>query len=336
MNQWEIEREERLLARQSILPTGCAWLDDGWAGGLNRDQLFMVAAQTGVGKTHFGVQVATAVSRKHRRVFYFALEASRAEIERRRLYTELHRIVRENLPQMPMPRFREWLHQEVTPEWAGIEEHAISKINSLDAGLTVKYRTGGNYSAEEFQLDAHELIHEKPDLIVLDHLHHFLLEGQETDALKSAIRTIDRLKNDMGVPIIVLAQVRKTDTKTQRNLCRMDDIRGTASLTDIATDVMLISRPPRDLAAPGGIFNATLFHVAKSRTAPEMQQFVSMTGFDYKTGEYQNWYVLFRNREYDLPEPVTKLDIPVWAKGAKPSAIGEFVEVRHRGWIDDE
>lgn len=319
MNKWELEASERQRIQKSIIPTGCPWLDDGWAGGLNSDQLFLVAAQTGVGKTHFGVQVAAAASRNKRRVFYFALEAARGEIERRRLYTELHRVLREHMPQLKMPRFREWLHQQATPEWQGIERHAIERIEALDSSLTVKYRTGGTYSPEEFQLDAHDVVHQCPDLIVLDHLHHFLLHGQENDALKAAIRTIDRLKNDINVPIIVLAQVRKSDTKNQRGLCKLDDIRGTASLTDIATDVMLISRPPSELLLPPAIFNPTLVHVAKSRTAPEMQRLLAAIGFDYKTGDYQDWYGLFRNKEYDLPEEITKTEIPEWAARGRPT-----------------
>lgn len=319
-DKWEIERSERERIQKSILPTGCAWLDDGWSGGLNGDQLFLVAAQTGVGKTHFGVQVATAASRHKRRVFYFALEASRGEIERRRLYTELHRVLREHMPELKMPRFREWLHQESTPEWQGIERHAIEKIEALDASLTVKYRTGGTYSPEDFQLDVHDLVHEQPDLIVLDHLHHFLLQGQENDALKAAIRTIDKLKGDVQVPIIVLAQVRKTDTKNHRSLCRLDDIRGTASLTDMATDVMLISRPPGEMSLPATTFNPTLMHVAKSRTAPEMQQLVAAIGFDYKTGEYQGWYGVFKNKEHEVPEVIFKSQIPAWAKNGRATA----------------
>lgn len=342
MNQWDEEREEREKIRASITPTGCPWLDDGWAGGINREQLFMVAAKTGIGKTHFGVQMATAASRNGKRVFYFALEASRREIERRRLYTELHRLVKEHMPEMQMPRFREWIHQESTPEWRGIEGFAIENIAALNSKLTVKYRTGGAYSPEEFQQDAYDLVHEAPDLIVLDHLHHFLLEGMETDALKSAIRTIDKLKNEIGVPVLVLAQVRKSDSKQAKSsLSKIEDIRGTAALTDIATDVMVISRVSAEFEAemPKGLFNPLFMHMGKSRTAPEMQKFAAVVGFDYRTGEYQPWYFLAKNRDYEDPEPIGVAEIPKWAKSAKPSALmssfSKPIEKSKKDWNND-
>lgn len=321
---WDKELEGRRKLRESICPTGNPWLEDGWCGGVDREQLVMLAAKTGVGKTFFGVQLATAAARAGKRVYYFALEAARFEIERRRLFTELHRIIREHYPQFEMPRFREWLHMELDESWLGIEKFARERIDQTCTTLQVKYRTGA-YAPDEFERDAHELMFEAPDLIVLDHLHHFLLQGEESVALKSAIRTIDRLRCDLNVPIVVLAQLRKDQGKSAKgNISRLEDIRGTAALTDISTDVITISRVPREKAVelPRGLFNPMYFHAGKSRTAPEMQEFVAVVGFDYKTGEYQKNYFLTRHSEFDDPSPLIQTDIPKWAPNARASQPG--------------
>lgn len=320
MNVWEQEQQLRHNLRNTICPTGCPWLDDGWCGGLNNEQLVMFGAKTGTGKTHFAVLLSLAASKAKKRVYYFALEAARFEIERRRLYNELHRVLREHLPSIKMPRFREWLHQAPDEEWAGLEKYATSLMDKEHATLTVKYRTSA-YAPDEFERDAHEIVHEHPDLIILDHLHHFLLQGHENDALKSAIRTIDRLRNDLGIPVVVLAQVRKNDGRLAKNaLSKMEDIRGTAALSDIATDVITLSRVPEEISLSQSLFNPTMLHIGKSRTAPEMQRFVAALGFDYKTGGYQPWYQLLKFSEFDGPKDTGFTDIPEWAKNAKPTS----------------
>lgn len=315
------EKVHRHLIAASVFPTGNPWLDDAWAGGIDMEKFLLVAAKTGVGKTFFGVQLASFAARNMKNVYYFALEAEKHEIERRRLYYALCKILYENYPQIKVPRYAEWIHMHIDSHFSFFEEQALESLKD-ESTLTVKYNTG-IYTPEMFSADVVDLLsnEEKPDLIILDHLHHFFLMGDEIDALKTTIHQIKRLKSDLEIPIVVLAQLRKNDAggTKERSLPKFEDIRGTAALTDVATDVLIISPVPADKISqlPDGIDMPMYFHLAKSRTASEAKAFAGIVGFDIKTGAYNKQYAIGKIDLFKDPKIVYRDDGPFWAKNAK-------------------
>lgn len=321
------EMIERHLIAASVMPTGNPWLDDALAGGINKENLILAAAKTGVGKTFFGVQLAQFAARLAKRVIYFALEAEKYEIERRQLYYYLIKLLFEHFPKLPRPRYREWLHAGYQTEWATLEKTAKEKLAIDSATLVTKYKTGV-YTPDQFGRDVRELISdpEKPDLIILDHLHHFFLEGDEITALKTTIHQIKRLKEELDAPIVVLAQLRKGDGATfgKRTLPKTEDIRGTAALSDIATDVLIISPVPEEKTKelPQSKIMPMYFYLSKSRTAPEAREFAGISCFDAAQGKYQDNYYLAKVRFNEDPELLSAG--PHWAKRAvypKPKPV---------------
>ena len=262
------EQLHRHLIAASVTPTGNPWIDDALAGGLNKENLLLVAAKTGVGKTFFGIQLALFAAKNQAKVVYFALEAEKHEIERRQLFYYTTRLLAQHYPNTPRPRYREWLHAGFDGAWHGVEKEARKLLELDSQSLKVRYETGV-YSPEMFKSDVEELIasNEKPDLIILDHLHHFFLEGDEIAALKKTIHSIKRLKEDLDAPIVILAQLRKNDAGNvgKRTLPKYEDIRGTAALTDIATDVLIISPVPEEKREelPKERIFPMYFHIAK-------------------------------------------------------------------------
>lgn len=317
-NEFSEEQLHRHLIAASVIPTGNPWIDDALAGGLNKENLLLVAAKTGVGKTFFGVQLALYAAKKQNKVVYFALEAEKHEIERRQLFYYMTRLLSQHYPNLPKPRYREWLHAGFDGSWHAVEKQARQELELDTQTLQTRYETG-IYSPDMFKLDVEELIasEEKPDLIILDHLHHFFLEGDEVEALKKTIHSIKRLKEDLDAPIVILAQLRKNDfgSHNKRTLPKYEDIRGTASLTDIATDVLIISPVPdeKKLELPKERIFPMYFHLAKSRTAPEAKEFAGIISFDKNTGEYMKQYNLGKIKFSEDPELLTSG--PSWAKG---------------------
>lgn len=320
------EQTDRHQLHASVVPTGNPWLDDALAGGLNRRNLMLVAAKTGVGKTFFGVQLARFAAREHRRVLYFALEAEEHEIERRMLYYELTRLIAKHMPALPIPRYREWLHEGYTPEWHSLEGHAQKLIERETEALEVLYKTE-LYTPEQFRRDVAEIVEKsdpdkKPQLVIVDHLHHFFLSSSdENQELKSVIHSIKRLHDRYEVPVVILAQLRKNDGgfQSKRTLPMLEDIRGTAALSDVATDVLIISPFPsaRVDELPADFHNPMFFHLAKSRTAAETRQFAGVVSFDAKLGQYAEQYALYQTKLFEDPEVVEPGKIPKWAKRAR-------------------
>jgi len=323
------EQLHRHLIAASVTPTGNPWIDDALAGGLDKENLLLVAAKTGVGKTFFGVQLALFAAKQQNKVVYFALEAEKHEIERRQLFYYTTRLLSQHYPNIPKPRYREWLHAGYDGAWHAVEKEARKQLDLDTQTLVTRYETG-IYSPEMFKADVEELIQseEKPDLIILDHLHHFFLEGDEVEALKKTIHSIKRLKEDLDAPIVILAQLRKNDfgSHTKRTLPKYEDIRGTAALTDIATDVLIISPVPDDKKQglpPERVF-PMYFHLAKSRTAPEAREFAGIVSFDKNTGEFMKKYNLAKIKFAEDPELLTTG--PHWAKNATYPTIAAPIE----------
>jgi hypothetical protein len=149
-------------------------------------------------------------------------------------------------------------------------------------------------------------------------LHHFFLEGDEIAALKKTIHSIKRLKEDLDAPIVILAQLRKNDAGNagKRTLPKYEDIRGTAALTDIATDVLIISPVPEEKKEelPKERIFPMYFHIAKSRTAPEAREYAGIVSFDKTKGEFMKAYNLAKIKFAEDPELL--MHGPSWAKSA--------------------
>lgn len=324
------EKVHRHLIAASVFKTGNPWLDDCLAGGLNMENLLLVAAKTGVGKTFFGVQLAQFAAKQGKAVHYFALEAERHEIERRMLYYELLRMARKYYPQFNMPRYREWLHFGLSSEWDTLENDAINTLRRETSTLTVRY-SQRVFTPENFQMEVSQLgqLEHKPDLIILDHLHHLFLMDAEQDALKRAIHGIKAVKDEIELPIVVLAQLRKDDAGQggKRTLPKLEDIRGTASLTDVVTDTLIISPVPQEAKSelPAGMNMPMYFHLPKSRTAPEAREYVGIVGFDPAAGGYSEKYVLAKASLFDDPKIVAEEDKPKWCKSAVRQAPRVFI-----------
>lgn len=326
------ELVDRHLIAASVIPTGNTWLDDAFAGGINKRQLILVAAKTGVGKTFFGVQLARFAAVAGRRVTYFALEAERHEIHRRMIYYELTSLLAKNFPQLKTPRYREWLHAGYSPEWNALETEVRSRMAIELQTLSVRYQTQV-YTAEQFRKDVDHEVEtatdaERPELIIIDHLHHFFLSsGDENQELKSIIHSIKRLHDRHQVPIVLLAQLRKNDggATNKRSLPMLEDIRGTAALTDVATDALIISGFPKDRIGelPSNFHNPMFFHLAKSRTAAEARQFAAVVSFNAREGRYAEEYLLCKTKLFEDPEPALAGDVPAFAKHARKPKLAE-------------
>lgn len=313
----------RHLLAASVIPTGNPWLDDALAGGLNTSNVMLVAAKTGVGKTFFGVQLARFAAKAGKNVHFYALEAENHEIERRMLYFGITNLLHKNYPRLPVPRYREWLHMGYSSEWDAIENEAQRILDQEVATLQCFYKSN-IYTPTDFRDDVTHLaslnLSDRPDLIILDHLHHLFLDGDEMESLKLCIHSIKRLQTDFEIPIVVLCQLRKNDTggKVKKTIPSLEDIRGTASLSDVATDVLIISPVPEEKQEelPDDFYLPTYFHLTKSRTASEAKTFAGICSFDVSTGQFRDKYYLAKTHMFEDPTVVEQDQIPKWAKKA--------------------
>lgn len=315
------ERRDRALTASKIKPYGISFLDDALRGIFPND-LILVCAKTGAGKTHFASQLALNWSSAGGSVLFYALEADKFEIHRRLLYHRMtQRYYKFFKGQFPWPRYVEWLAGDYDPDIIAWEKDVQQELTSESYGLDVRY-FDENFTADSFVKELRSDSIREKDLIIVDHLHYFDYGAKaETDALREAIRAIRTTALSVGKPIVLLAQLRKEQAITNRIIPYIDDIHGHSDIAKVATACIMIA-PSEDAMMLDGAW-PTYFHIAKSRKAAEVKKYVATVTFDEGVGKYNGRYVLGRYDKTGVPEPITDFSrVPRWANGAVKRAFG--------------
>lgn len=334
--EWHQEKIDRhLIAAQSI-PFGVSYLDDA-LGGILPNDLMLIGARTGRGKTELATSLALNASSKSKRVVFFALEADRWEIHRRMKYRRLlqlyHQHYANQTQSFRFPRYREWLMQGYWPEWDALEKEAEQELRLQTYDLTVVYK-GEKYSVDDFVADM-EALSLETDLFIVDHLHYFdILGTSETEGLKRAAHAVRNAAVFHSKPVILLAHLRKGERLSGAALPGLDDFHGHSDIAKVATMALLMSPVPTEKIPPGMTNFPTYFHLAKARSASEATPFVAIHGFDLKKNSYTERYHLERANFTDEPTPLKNDEIPVWAKNAYRTSQGGIYAGRESAYKD--
>jgi replicative DNA helicase len=318
--EWQTERAERALNGGPI-KFGVPYLDDA-LGGILKNDLLLIGAKTGRGKTALAAQMAQDMARRGKNVVFYALEADKWEIHTRMLYREMGRLFFEHLAKeakgIQFPRYREFICAGADPDWLPLENAAQEKLHMDTLSLRIVYK-GGNFGAAQFakELEAHKA--DGTDVVIVDHLHYFDLdEKSETEGLKKAVHAVRNAALFNSTPIILLGHLRKSDRRSERSTPHLEDFHGHSDIVKVATTVLLLSPVPEKEGATSDEKSSfrTYFHIAKARTAAEVTPFVAIHSFSLARNQYSREYQLCRDFPFKDPEPVPYTEIPRWAVNA--------------------
>lgn len=283
------------------------YLDDATIG-LYPTDVVLISAATGAGKTHIASLLSERWAKQGKRVAFFALEARRREIEQRILYREMDA----HTAKLPGP-FQQYIQRAHQGDWPRLASEAAKRIED-----TWGQRLGTSYSGGSFGPD--DIVREfaqlrgKADVIVLDHLHYLTLGDNENADMKKALETISAMANDLEIPIVCVAHLRKSG-RSKALVPSIEEIHGSSDIAKIATLAIMLA-PARDIASPVHIA-PTFIHVVKARIGGA-NPFASCVDFNVVTDNYEPGYTLVRlsgNREEF--EQITGTDKPWWARRAK-------------------
>lgn len=70
----DLKEQYEASGKPTVLSTGWKELDNITAGGIAEGEVVLLAGQSGIGKTHFGVNLSINLANKDKRVFYITLE----------------------------------------------------------------------------------------------------------------------------------------------------------------------------------------------------------------------------------------------------------------------
>lgn len=278
------ERAARENTTQKIMRFGIEFLDDALRG-IFPDDLILLGAPSGIGKTQLCCNIAYANIADGKRVHYIALEASEFEIERRLKYPlVLERFVSDpNRPRLAKRlNYPDWLMGLYTEELKEYEQSAAEFFETAFKDLFVYYKQ------EQFGLT--QLIEsvcsvgDETDLLIIDHVHYFDFDDDnENRAIREIAKQVRTLAIEQQKPIILVAHLRKRDKQNDEIAAGLDEFHGSSDLYKIATKVVTM--------APGGPDQEgnykTFFRIPKNRIDGGVTRFLGLEFFNPKKGFYE-------------------------------------------------
>lgn len=302
------DRQERGARRLKFY---VSFLDDYLRGILPHD-LVLLGAPSGVGKTDLALNIAASNAKQKRKVHYFALEAEPRELERRTKFSLLSRMLyKMQHPQRGMMNYTDWLLGDLEHVCGDFNRDADQQVMSMLNSMQTYYR-GAKFTAGDLR-NAIEVVHAKSDLILVDHLHYIDSDkddDNEARALGDTVKTIRDVSLRIGVPILLVAHLRKRDQRAKQLVAQLDDFHGSSNVTKISTQVVTIERAP--MTPDKWYQSPTFITISKDRRsgAPNL---IALSSFDRRIRSYAEHYALGRASKSGEWEQINPGDVPSWA-----------------------
>lgn len=305
------EEEGRRDARKKLLTFGIDYLTDTMAGIMPHD-LILIGAGSGMGKTQLCCSIARANIEKGKRVHYIALEAERAEIERRIKYSIFSRLFF-NDPDRPKwvnLSYQNYVLGDYFKSCDKFEIQATREFLHNFSSLFI-FNKLNEFTTSDLIKNVLDCAHET-DLIIVDHVHYFDFEDtNENRAMKDVAKTARMLSLENGKPIILVSHLRKRDKFSTDLVPDIEEFHGSSDLYKIATRVITLAGGKSDT---NGMCE-TFFRVCKNRFAGEVTRYLGRTLFNMRQGTYESGYEIGHSQQKRGEEFVKleEFDIPSWA-----------------------
>lgn len=313
------EYPRRIENAKRITTFGVQYLDEA-LGGIFPNDLIILGAKTGVGKTALSTIIAHANVKAGRRVHYFALEAEQDEIERRMKYNAIAELVYTTSLSKDFKarlNYLDWYTGKLDSFCGGDIDAEIERRIVRDyRNLHTYYKTGA--------FDADELsrlllaIQDQTDLVLIDHLHYIDIadDATETRGVRDIVKRIRDVSLNLGKPVIVVAHLRKTDKRTQALIPDIDDFHGSSDITKIATKCILIAPAFNEQADQPHLW-PTYIQAVKCRAEGSRAKYGAMVNFNARKSQYEPKYILGRFNSMATEFEEVKPDkLPHWAESA--------------------
>lgn len=299
---------------------GIGFLNDVTSG-LSTNDVVVIGAKPGEGKTHLVTQMALSNSIAGTKVALFALEGENHEIERRIKYqyiVQRHRQAREG-ERIPFGKvnYADWRLNRLKDELGEYEAPVTEQLRTDLANLSTFYRSSGDFGIRDMEraITRASATH---DVIILDHLHYVDMDSDnENTEMKAIVKKLRDLALVLGKPMIVVAHLRKSQGKYAPLLSTIEDVHGSSDIVKIATTVILIGRA-QDLIVSASKEHwsrcyTTYMNLGKFRLDGSRTWYTGVTFFDPQTNQYVEGYALGELKS-GRTKWVPCTTIPHWAK----------------------
>jgi len=308
---------DRAFTKKETLSFGVNFLDRALIG-ICKNDLIVVTAPTGSGKTELVSKIAESNIMAEKRVLFFALEAEEDEILSRTTYRVAANIFWKELNSIPnkFPRYSDWYHGTSDPGFRKYAELAKKKMEPYVENINYIYRE------KELTIKNFEQIvgihKDSTDLIIVDHLNYF--DTDDTNEIRAISDVMKGLRDTAliyGIPIILVCHMRKKDNRLKKLVPDIDDIHGTSNIAKIATKVILVSKEIRPEKRINKFLSPTYFRIGKYRVDGDVIRYVGLVNFNVQKNDYdENFDLGFLNYEETEFNEIKIEDRPTWCIGS--------------------
>jgi replicative DNA helicase len=252
------------------VPTGFRKLDEITAG-FQPDNLIIVAARPGVGKTSWALNVATHAALMHQiPALVFSLEMSKNELIERMLSAEAR--IDSNKMRRGMIEFNEWKNK-IYPAGSRISKAPILIDDSPGVNILELRAKARRFRSDPRFFPLQPESKKSPlGLIVIDYLQlAHGLGGRRDDSREREIAEISRglkgLAKELHLPIIAVSQLNRSVEKREDKTPQLSDLRESGAIEQDADIILFIHRDEMYSPDPAGRGKA-LLKIGKNRGGP--------------------------------------------------------------------
>lgn len=308
---------------------GISYIDDATMG-IGKNDLVLLGAKTGVGKTTLVSNIAKINAKKGKRVHLYPLEESFNSVEKRILFTEVaNEYYKTNFEQKIY--YKPFIRGHYNLLLKDYISKANAKLAKLKENLKTFYRADTKFGNKELKNQLENTLQET-DLAIIDNLQYIDTDGfnqnkEFTDIIKM-VRDSVLINN---TPVIIVSQIRKglAGKKSESLFLEAEEFLGASSI--INTSTIIISASPYFPDSKESYLFPTIFHIAKDREAGNVKFYIGCHDFNLQKNEYDKKYsmsdIIKSKKEYEpFEDDYEKL--PYW--------VGENYERKIHGikWSD--
>lgn len=296
---------------ETMMTYGVPFLDDALRG-LANDEVVLLGAPSGVGKTEYCIRIALENIKRGYTVHFYSLESSKHEIGTRFMYMNIAQMFFRDpdRPDISNLNYLDFFYGKYGNKLDKYKER-LFKYNEIK-NLKIYYKKR-NFGIKQF-LNSLEGISSKTDLIILDHLHYFDMEtDNENKEMKEIIKKIRYRSQVLSKPIILIAHLRKKDTRLKRLVAGLEDFHGSSDIGKIATTAIILG-PGKPLGK--GNFE-TFFRIVKCRKDGSLKYYTIKNIYNKYRNAYADDYEVGKEvwgKEGPYFEPINNnSEMPNWA-----------------------
>ena len=308
-------------------------LDDAMLA-INTNELIVIAAGSGVGKTELSLAISRHNALKGKRVAHYNLEGGYKEAIQRMLWRDIVELYYKTRGDKEYLEFdyREWsLNRNINPKIRTLEAQVYANLKDKLNNNLFFYDNPSGLDCDEFcasLLDFHDLkiAFENPfndskkkgfdlDLVVIDHLHYFSIDRDEQEIyeITRILKEAKKITETLNIPVILVAHLRKLPRN--HGVPDKEDIYGTSNIHKIANTCIILSPDYNNDDQANGVY-PTHIRIAKSRIGLRPNLLI-YSRFDAHERKYSEKYDLYKSYPDGSVEenPLPISNRPKWFDG---------------------